>query len=74
MRQQLSTFVKSDIYSKYLQGVVFVGVLAAGEMCEMCVMSTHSMICGGMLHEHLCSTMSNMHVPLQWMPPTQGTG
>jgi hypothetical protein len=32
VRQQLSTFVKGDIYSKYLQGLVFVGVLAAGAL------------------------------------------
>lgn len=33
MRRQISAFVRSDIYSKYLQAVVFIGVLAAGEIC-----------------------------------------
>jgi hypothetical protein len=31
IRQQISAFVQSDIYSRYLQGAVFVGVLAAGD-------------------------------------------
>ena len=77
MREQISAFVKSDIYSRYLQGVVFVGVLAAGApyMCHCNGWHTvdrlalsSKLVCGGP------QLTGAVYVPLQSMPHTRGIG